>query len=86
MRDHIEEWDQISNHDIGDEYMQNSMNGDDAMIRVIKEKLHGITPDVRKYLIIDAHNNFFQLMPVIKSSARNLITFFHRNHSYGIRI
>ena len=54
LRDHIEEWDQMSNHDIGDEYTQNSINGDDTMIRAIKEKLHGISPDVRKYEIINA--------------------------------
>ena len=49
LREHIEEWDQMSNHDIGDEYIHESMNGDDTMIRVVKEKLRGLSPEVRKY-------------------------------------
>ena len=51
----------MSNHDIGDEYIQNSINGDDTMIRAIKEKLHGISPDVRKLQLISAPLQLFDL-------------------------
>ena len=48
LREHIEEWDQMSNHDIAEEYIPDVVEDDDTMIRVIKEKLHGISSDVRK--------------------------------------
>ena len=65
LRDHIEEWDQMSNNDIAEEYLHGTIDEEDTMIRVIKEKLHGISPDIRSYIfdyqIITYFNDFIQI-------------------------
>ena len=47
LREHIEEWDLRENNQIAEEYFDYHQNTTDAMITEIKEKKHGLSPDIR---------------------------------------
>ena len=47
LREHIEEWDLRDNNEIAEEYFDNHQDANDAMLREIKEKKHGLSSDIR---------------------------------------
>ena len=46
LREHIEEWDARENND---DDIDDSNEANDAIIKHIKEKLHGLSPDIRNF-------------------------------------
>ena len=56
LREHIEEWDSRENND---DDIDDNNEANDAIIKHIKEKLHGLSPDIRNFqnLLIFYYNN-----------------------------
>ena len=47
LREYIEEWDSREHNETAEEYFDNHQDANDAMIREMKEKMHGLSPDIR---------------------------------------
>ena len=47
LKEHIEEWDLRDNNEIAEEYFDNHQDRNNTMIMEMKEKLHGLSPDIR---------------------------------------
>ena len=47
LKEHIEEWDLRDNNEIAEDYFDNHHDRNNAMIMEMKEKLHGLSPDIR---------------------------------------